>query len=87
MVKRSRNNTLTPIFFDFLINLWYNLIVNGGINMVEKIITDRDLIYQLTRKRDSKLVVQYNIRNKRAWFQTESMLKRKPIEIKRVINL
>lgn len=55
--------------------------------MVEKIITDRDLIYQLTRKRDSKLVVQYNLKNKRAWFQTESMLKRKPIEIKRVINL
>lgn len=86
MGKRSRDNTLL-LFFDFLINLWYNLSTNGGINMVEKIITDRDLIYQLTRKRDSKLVVQYNIRNKRAWFQTESMLKRKPIEIKRVINL
>lgn len=55
--------------------------------MVEKIITDRNLIYQLTRKKDNKLIIQYNIRNKRAWFKTESMLKRKPIEIKRVINL
>ena len=55
--------------------------------MVEKIITDRDLIYQLTRRKDTKLVIQYNLKNKRAWFQTESMLKRKPIEIKRVINL
>lgn len=55
--------------------------------MVEKIITDRRLIYQVTRKKDNKLIIQYNVRNKRAWFKTESMLKRKPIEIKRVINL
>ncbi len=55
--------------------------------MVEKIITDRNLIYQLTRKKDNKLIIQYNTKNKRAWFKTESMLKRKPIEIKRVINL
>lgn len=58
-----------------------------GENMVEKIITDRILIYQLTRKKDNKLIIQYNIKNKRAWFQTDSMLKRKPIEIKRVIDL
>lgn len=55
--------------------------------MVEKIITDRNLIYQLTRKKDNKLVIQYNTKNKRAWFQTESMQKRKSIEIKRVITL
>ena len=30
---------------------------------------------------------EYNIKNKKAWFQTESMITRKPIEIKRVINL
>ena len=55
--------------------------------MVEKIITDRNIIYQLTRRKDTKLVIQYNEGNKRAWFKTDTMLKRKPIEIKRVINL
>ena len=55
--------------------------------MVEKTITDKALIYQITRRKDNKLVIQYNSRNKKAWFQTESMLTRKPIEIKRVINL
>lgn len=55
--------------------------------MVEKTITDRNLIYRLTRRKDNKLIIQYNTKNKRAWFQTESMLKRKAIEIKRVINL
>ena len=55
--------------------------------MVEKIITDRNIIYQLTRRKDTKLVIQYNERNKRAWFKTNTMLKRKPIEIKRVINI
>ena len=55
--------------------------------MVEKVITDKMLIYRLTRRKDNKLVIQYNQRNKRAWFQTDSMLTKKPIEIKRVINL
>ena len=55
--------------------------------MVEKVITDKSLIYQLTRRKDNKLIIQYNERNKKAWFQTNSMLTKKPIEIKRVINL
>ena len=55
--------------------------------MVEKVITDKILIYQVTRRKDNKLVIQYNERNKKAWFQTDSMLTKKPIEIKRVINL
>lgn len=55
--------------------------------MVEKIITDKILIYQITRRKDNRLVIQYNERNKKAWFQTDSMLTKKPIEIKRVINL
>ncbi len=55
--------------------------------MVEKTITDRSLIYQITRRKDQKLVIQYNARKKVAWFQTDSMLTKKPIEIKRVINL
>ena len=55
--------------------------------MVEKVITDKSLIYQITRRKDNRLVIQYNKVNKLAWFQTESMLTKKPIEIKRVINL
>ena len=55
--------------------------------MVEKVITDKMLIYQITRRRDNRLVIQYNQKNKMAWFQTDSMLTKKPIEIKRVINL
>ena len=55
--------------------------------MVEKTITDKSLIYRITRRKDNKLTIQYNAKNKKAWFQTESMLTKKPIEIKRVINL
>ena len=55
--------------------------------MVEKTITDKMLIYRIPRKKANKLIIQYNTRNKKAWFQTDGMLTRKPIEIKRVINL
>ena len=55
--------------------------------MVEKTITDRLLIYRITRRKDNRLTIQYNVKKKTAWFQTESMLTKKPIEIKRVINL
>ncbi len=58
-----------------------------GTKMVEKTITDKLLIYRITRRKDNKLIIQYNPKNKKAWFQTESMLTKKPIEIKRVINL
>lgn len=55
--------------------------------MVEKVITDKELIYKLTRKKDNQLIIQYNIKNKRAWFKTENMLKRKPIEISRIVGI
>lgn len=55
--------------------------------MVEKVITDKELIYKLTRKKDNQLIIQYNVKNKRAWFKTNTMLKRKPIEISRVVGL
>ncbi len=55
--------------------------------MVEKVITDREIIYKITKRKDSKLVIQYNPKNKRAWFQTDSMFKRKAIDINRVIFL
>jgi len=55
--------------------------------MVEKIINDKMLIKKLTNREDNYLIVQYNIKNKRAWFKTETMEKRKPIELSRVIEL
>lgn len=55
--------------------------------MVEKRINDKDIIYRLTRRKDNVLIIKYNIRNKRAWFQTNSMPKRKAIDINRVVNL
>ncbi len=55
--------------------------------MVEKRINDKDIIYRLTRRKDNILIIKYNIKNKRAWFQTNSMPKRKAIDINRVVNL
>ena len=55
--------------------------------MVEKVITDRNLIYKITRRKDKKLIIQYNLKNKRAWFRADSMFKRKAIDINRVISL
>ena len=55
--------------------------------MVEKIIYDKNVIYKLTRRDDDLLIIKYNIKNKRAWFQTDSMIKRKAIDINRVVNL
>ena len=48
--------------------------------MFEKIIIDKQFIYRITRRK-------YNIINKRAWFQTDAMPKRKAIDINRVVNL
>lgn len=55
--------------------------------MVEKIINDKMLIKKLTNREDKHLIVQYNMKNRRAWFKTETMKKRKPIELSRVIEL
>ena len=55
--------------------------------MVEKRISNKDIIYRLTKRKDNILIIKYNIRNKRAWFQTDSMPKRKAIDINRVVNL
>lgn len=55
--------------------------------MVEKRINDKNIIYRLTRKKDNILIIKYNIKNKKAWFQTNSMPKRKAIDINRVVNL
>lgn len=55
--------------------------------MVEKIINDKNLIKKLTNREDNYVIVQYNIKNKRAWFKTDTMPKRKPIELSRVVGL
>lgn len=55
--------------------------------MVEKRISNKDSIYRLTRRKDNILIIKYNMKNKRAWFQTNSMPKRKAIDINRVVNL
>lgn len=55
--------------------------------MVKKIITDKNLIKYLTNREDEYLVIEYNTRYNRAWFQTESMPKRKPIALSRIITL
>ena len=55
--------------------------------MVEKRISDKQFIYRLTRRKDNILIIKYNKKNKRAWFQTESMSKRKAIDLNRVVNL
>lgn len=55
--------------------------------MVEKRISNKDSIYRLTRRKDNILIIKYNLKNKRAWFQTNSMPKRKAIDINRVVNL
>jgi len=75
------------LFFDIILKLCYYIKPTKGNNMVEKIINDKMLIKKLTNREDNYLIVQYNIKNKRAWFKTETMEKRKPIELSRVIEL
>lgn len=55
--------------------------------MVRKIITDKKLIRALTNRSDNYLIVEYSTKYKRAWFQTESMPKRKPISLSRLTFL
>ena len=55
--------------------------------MVEKRINDKNIIYRLTRRKDNILIIKYNLKNKRAWFQTNSMPKGKAVDINRVVNL
>lgn len=60
---------------------------NKGDNMVEKVIFDKNIIYKLTKRVDDKLIIQYNLKNKRAFFKTDKMSKRKAICIDRIINI
>lgn len=55
--------------------------------MVKKIIVDKKIIKDLINRNDKILVIEYNKKNKRAWFKTETMTKRKAIDLSRVINL
>lgn len=55
--------------------------------MVRKVILDKKVIRSLTNRNDSMLVIEYSLRYNRAFFQTETMKKRKPISLSRVIDL
>lgn len=55
--------------------------------MVEKVIKNKDIIKNLVNRNDDTMLIQYNTKNKRAWFKTDSMIKRKAIDLSRVINL
>jgi len=55
--------------------------------MVQKIIFNKKIIKDLTNRNDNILVIEYNQKNKRAWFKTETMSKRKAIDLSRVIDL
>ena len=60
--------------------------IKGDI-MVKKIITNKDLIKALTNRCDNILIIEYSLRYKRAWFKTETMFKRKAIDLSRVTYL
>ncbi|MBR0471745.1 MAG: hypothetical protein IJI98_03485 [Methanosphaera sp.] len=55
--------------------------------MVKKVIKNKDIIKNLVNRNDDTMLIQYNTKNKRAWFKTDSMIKRKAIDLSRVINL
>lgn len=55
--------------------------------MVKKIITDRQMIRMLVNRDDNILIIEYDTNSKRAWYKTETMLRRKAIDLSRVINL
>ncbi len=55
--------------------------------MVEKKITDKNIIRNVINKEAEYLIIQYNEKNKRAWFRTNDMSKRKAIDLNRVVNL
>lgn len=55
--------------------------------MIEKIITDKNVIKSLINRETKYLIIQYNLKNKRAFFKTDKMSKRKPIDLSRVIEL
>ena len=75
------------LFLYFLVNLCYYIQPTKGNNMVEKVIFDKNIIYKLTKRNDDKLIIQYNKKNKRAFFKTDTMYKRKSICIDRVTGL
>ncbi len=55
--------------------------------MVEKKIIDKNIIKSIIHKEAEYLIIQYNTRNRRAWFKTDAMSKRKAIDLSRVVNL
>ena len=85
--KRAKIYYYLGSFFDNLPQICYYIQPTKGNNMVEKVIFDKNIIYELTKRTDNKLIIQYNLKNKRAFFKTDKMSKRKPIDLSRVIEL
>ncbi len=55
--------------------------------MTERIICDKELIRKLVRKDAKTLVIQYDKKSKKAYYQTDTMPKKLPIDISRVKDL
>lgn len=58
--------------------------------MTEKIISDKNLITKIVGMlgRDAKtLLIQYDKKSRKAFFKTDTMIRRKPIDISRVKDL
>ena len=59
----------------------------GEIKRTERIICDKELIRKLVRKDAKTLVIQYDKKSKKAYYKTETMPRRLPIDISRVKDL
>ena len=59
----------------------------GEIKMTERIICDKELIRKLVRKDAKTLVIQYDKKSKKAYYQTDTMPRKLPIDISRVKDL
>ena len=55
--------------------------------MTEKIICDKEMIKKLVRKDAKRLVIQYDKRAKKAYYQTDTMPRKLQIDISRVKDL
>lgn len=55
--------------------------------MTEKIITDKNLIKKLVGKDATTLIIQYDKKSKKAYYQTNTMPRKLPIHISRVKDL
>ena len=55
--------------------------------MTERIICDKELIRKLVRKDAKSLVIQFDKKSRKAYYKTDTMPKKLPIDISRVKDL